>query len=857
MVRKEIGGTWDRSSRISINDNFAELFNTKENVDKIAKETEEKATSAVTTANEAIQTADTTKQEMQQIIRDQTNAGDLVPEISQARKGENLLGDRLDLFDEKINEQKPKLYFNGDFGNYISAKTVAPKDAFAIECEFILDPEPRSEFGRLVIKSFNGLNGVEDASFALSFINYNKVRLRINFEDGTNIDITDPNPVTYGELHKAFVRWDNVTGVAELYVDGVLKIQSTPNLGRVRYNSDYALNIGAVLGNYPYKGVIGRTRMWGSSLTLEQVSSGYEYTPIYDSLIEYTSTITGSMTYQNWATITTRIQAFNTPQTSYESIGKDASGLYDIYAIYFGTKGKPVIMLNGSMHGTEWYGTQYILALMEMFKDNTFPDTAFRDYLYNNFYIVCIPSINPYGLDHTTDIYLQFNNEARYNANFAELNEDMHVGGFTQQESKVFKQMVEKYTPFAYVDCHMFQGNYDVAYGNNLIIGHGHDEVEHLRDAIADSWEQYTGMTVTRWNKVNSDESGLARAFVARTPNPWTPYTLAYITELCRPSDVDGVRIAPLTDDQILQFGVASLYFFLKSSTQYFYETSKGKLHDFKLDDGTGRTVINSIGQQKPINITGSKVKWIGNQSVTGTKIEKIINEIELKRKPIAINTLGLIKPLNAKVTPSYLSQGSYYFYISGNGDSVLFQSWMDSIGFNPANYGVIKEDLRAIVEVHINGNGTGKQIFTLFHYTSAVNYTTYGRFHRVSNFGTNWGKWHEDVFVVEKGDNANGHFIKYSNGVLECWGAIEAVSNFVQVSSGVWSSDTITWTFPSTFNSSKHIYVNGTTRAIFRVVNIAGAVSNKDVPFKVMHMTDAPSSFSGRVVLYAKGYWY
>lgn len=274
----------------------------------------------------------------------------------------------------------------------------------------------------------------------------------------------------------------------------------------------------------------------------------------------------GTVEYQNYKTVVERIEKFD----RFYKIGKDQSGTYDMYLIELGNASKPCIFITGSMHGTEWHGTQYSLKFFEDLRDNTFPDIDFRNFVLNNFCIAYIPMLNPYGMDRVTDEYVQFNNNARYNVNGVELNYDFYY--LTQQESKNVAEQIRKYKPFAYLDMHMFQPDYSVGYGSKFILANGQRETDNVRDLWRDSFENYAGEKMTVWTNTLTPDSGLARAYVARQTNPYTPHTLSYITEFVRPAYIDGEFIEPLTKAEIFKYGTASLYLFFKTSIQYFIQ---------------------------------------------------------------------------------------------------------------------------------------------------------------------------------------------------------------------------------------------------------------------------------------------
>ena len=109
MVMRDFDTLWDRKTYISIKENFKELFNyyIKSGLD--AAEAREKAIQAVADAEIAKETAETTREEMLAIIREQTQNGDLAPEIAQARQGKATLGDNLNSIKSDLAQTDDKL----------------------------------------------------------------------------------------------------------------------------------------------------------------------------------------------------------------------------------------------------------------------------------------------------------------------------------------------------------------------------------------------------------------------------------------------------------------------------------------------------------------------------------------------------------------------------------------------------------------------------------------------------------------------------------------------------------------------------------------------------------------------------
>src|SRR5690625_4651383 len=96
-----------------------------------------------------------------------------------------------------------------------------------------------------------------------------------------------------------------------------------------------------------------------------------------------------------------------------------------------------------------------------MLRDGTYPDKEFRDNVLSNYHLVYIQGGKPWRLDNNEDIYKQFNNPARYNSTGTELNREFFE--FTQRESVNIAEQVRLYKPFAFIDMHMFQTDYNEA----------------------------------------------------------------------------------------------------------------------------------------------------------------------------------------------------------------------------------------------------------------------------------------------------------------------------------------------------------------------------------------------------------
>lgn len=272
----------------------------------------------------------------------------------------------------------------------------------------------------------------------------------------------------------------------------------------------------------------------------------------------------GKVTYLSYNAIVNRIKGFD----DYEIIGKDESGKYDIYKIEMGNPKKPTIMVTTGVHGNEWQTVIYTLSFMEQLEYGTFPDKAMRNDLLANFHIVYMPVVNPHGLDNVEDPYLQFDNSSRRNSNNVDLNRDLV--NKSQVETRIFIDTINKFKPFAYLDVHMYQPTYNLADGNNLIIGKGNNDSTNEQLYIAEHAENYAGQKVTRWRVLDNNEQ-MFIGYAGKLKNEHTPFTLSIISELIRPANVNNSMVRKLTDTQIFDFGSAIVYLFFEQAIQFYH----------------------------------------------------------------------------------------------------------------------------------------------------------------------------------------------------------------------------------------------------------------------------------------------
>lgn len=216
------------------------------------------------------------------------------------------------------------------------------------------------------------------------------------------------------------------------------------------------------------------------------------------------------------------------------------------------------------------------------------------------------------------------------------------------------------------------------------------------------------------------------------------------------------------------------------------------------------------------------------------------------------INTVD-IKTVEAR--PEDYSEGISQFYMSGRDQADIFQGWLDSIGINPGKYGRSLESLRAYVHTIGNRTNTGVQTITIFAWDWNNNYEIYGEFKRANNAVSSnieWGQWQENQIIVQQGSNSNGEYVRYSNGVQECWGNPFSLQTSTSVGA-LYRSDPRQWTYPKEFASTSDLVVMGDIRSFDRWVTVS-TIDTTQASVSAMGVYNSSAAYT--TMLYAKGRW-
>lgn len=109
-----------------------------------------------------------------------------------------------------------------------------------------------------------------------------------------------------------------------------------------------------------------------------------------------------------------------------------------------------------------------------------------------------------------------------------------------------------------------------------------------------------------------------------------------------------------------------------------------------------------------------------------------------------------------------------------------------------------------------------------------------------------------EVVKVVEKGSNANGEFIRYSDGMQYCWG--EPFSQTTPVATGnIFRSERKDWTYPKPFAKTP-VSVSAQALSIGRWADLGGRPTRTYAPIYQFSTIKSNSTFGTTV--FAVGWW-
>lgn len=117
----------------------------------------------------------------------------------------------------------------------------------------------------------------------------------------------------------------------------------------------------------------------------------------------------------------------------------------------------------------------------------------------------------------------------------------------------------------------------------------------------------------------------------------------------------------------------------------------------------------------------------------------------------------------------------------------------------------------------------------------------------------TGWTDWKVVKAVVEQGENSNGHYIKYSDGTMICWGRPFSLPTDIAVGN-IFRSETQTWTYPASFDDKYPVVVTGDIASISRWMAISSATSGGSCGIRAMGAQSTSSSYN--IYVQAFGRW-
>lgn len=255
------------------------------------------------------------------------------------------------------------------------------------------------------------------------------------------------------------------------------------------------------------------------------------------------------------------------------------------------------------------------------------------------------------------------------------------------------------------------------------------------------------------------------------------------------------------------------------------------------------------------VEITAGK-SYIDDSQITDERGDhEVCGRVQVARSVgDQINTVD-IKTIDQ--TPAEYAEGIAQFYLSGDGNADIMQEWFHSIGISASDYGRSIGSLRAYVHTIANRTNTGVQTFTLFAWDYQSNYRIYGEWKRANNAisdDVEWGDWIENVFVVEQGSTSNGDYVRYSNGIQECWGYVFSIAADSAYGDIYMSSESSWWEYPKPFAGGASVYASASVSSIGSWADIVGSPNGDGVHFRCMNYYRQTETYG--LYAYAKGRW-
>jgi len=262
--------------------------------------------------------------------------------------------------------------------------------------------------------------------------------------------------------------------------------------------------------------------------------------------------------YNNYEDLEARIQAF---PLGYDVLGKDASGVYDIYGIGVGNPSNPSILIHSAIHGNEWQGVDFSLTFMESLANRTFPDKRFLNNVLAKYHIYCIPCANPWGYVQTTpgnEWPEGLNNTiSRLNANGKNCNRDWNNEP-AEPEQEIVKSKFRELKPFGFLNIHLkpnsLRPDAEVEYMS------GSPKTQIMHENISKIHKMNLGHSYGFLTYGTSDWQG--RAWGAAQEANHGGEIISFITEIKADSY--------FSNQAYMEIGLTQIYLFMQNCIRYF-----------------------------------------------------------------------------------------------------------------------------------------------------------------------------------------------------------------------------------------------------------------------------------------------
>lgn len=289
----------------------------------------------------------------------------------------------------------------------------------------------------------------------------------------------------------------------------------------------------------------------------------------------------GEVVYNSYNQIVSKIKEFK----NWEHLGMDESGNYGLYGVIVGDTSKPVIFINGAVHGNEYHVIEPIIHVLKLIEDGNHPDQTLNNEILENYCIIAIPMCNPWGMMQNSD-----DENGIYGDRYTSIGGDINRGFYKMElkEQRIMRDFFNRFKPFSSTDFHMYNPPWGgVSPDKSVAVGNTNSVTNDYIVEWVRTLENVTNIPteVYRTQGTPSPTSGSVRGFFASRRNPYTPHTLGYMLEHERRGLLGGEVVETINSSDLWNVISMNVTLSLIYSIKYFENFSGDFLPEYDGSD--------------------------------------------------------------------------------------------------------------------------------------------------------------------------------------------------------------------------------------------------------------------------------